>query len=376
MENLEFKVDHGESENDPNEGELASEDEINATFSKCEHVCAQSVGPKYILHLAATSDSNPYIAASLSDFSTDLFTLTESKIAKITRFEEHTNRIIGNKFSPRNNNLLYTASSDGSIKVWDLREAKESVFTFSDTTRAENGLLKPLNSFDVSPCDRLLAGGTELVEGDAYILFWDVRKHNLLGAYWESHTDEISQVKFHPESSDKLMSGSTDGLINIYNLEESSEDDALEETLNTECVVEELQWFEEGGTWKVSCITSINDLQLWATDGAEPYKSYLRKQIGEKIKTKSEYIYLARVHPVRGSLMLLCGSNANEGSAFRSLKVMGGNIEKAFQFKENRQRIRASCLNENTSLFLTGGEKGQLDVWKPDLEIMNTKRKP
>lgn len=77
------------------------------------------------------------------------------------------------------------------------------------------------------------------------------------------------------------MSGSTDGLINIYNLSEASEDDALQECLNTEALVEDLEWFDGN---KISCITSTSDLQLWQTEGAEPYKRFNRDDFATQIK--------------------------------------------------------------------------------------------
>lgn len=66
----------------------------------------------------------------------------------------------------------------------------------SDTTVEDSASSKSVNTFDISPCDRLLAAGTDLTEGDAFILFWDVRNLNLLGAYWESHTDDITEVAY------------------------------------------------------------------------------------------------------------------------------------------------------------------------------------
>jgi hypothetical protein len=63
----------------------------------------------------------------------------------------------------------------------------------SDTTSG-SGKLKPLSDFDIA-CNKLfICGGTELIENDAFLLFWDVRSTNLLGGYWESHTDDITQV--------------------------------------------------------------------------------------------------------------------------------------------------------------------------------------
>jgi len=107
----------------------------------------------------------------------------------------------------------------------------------------ENGKMKPLTSFDINCDDSLIAGGTEHIGGDAFILFWDIRKSNskigdsLLGGYWESHMDDITCLTFHPAKRTILSSSSMDGLINIFDLTQSSEDLALTYSLNTESSV-------------------------------------------------------------------------------------------------------------------------------------------
>lgn len=106
-------------------------------------------------------------------------------------------------------------------------------------------------SFDISCDERLIAGGTEHTNADAFILFWDIRhsskignKNNLLGGYWESHMDDVTCLTFHPAKQNVLASGSTDGLMNIFDLTQSSEDLALTCSLNTESsVVRELILF-------------------------------------------------------------------------------------------------------------------------------------
>jgi WD40 repeat protein len=45
------------------------------------------------------------------------------------------------------------------------------------------------------------------------------------------------QVCFHPTKQDTLASGSTDGLINIFDVSKSCEEDALQQSLNTESSV-------------------------------------------------------------------------------------------------------------------------------------------
>lgn len=53
---------------------------------------------------------------------------------------------------------------------------------------------KTFNCFDVSSNDRLLTAGSDLFDGDAFLLFWDTRSSQCLGGYWDSHTDDITQV--------------------------------------------------------------------------------------------------------------------------------------------------------------------------------------
>lgn len=91
--------------------------------------------------------------------------------------------------------------------------------------------------------ERLIAGGTEHIGGDAFILFWDMRHNNSkmdknpLGGYWESHMEDVTCLAFHADKQDVLASGSTDGLINIFDLTQPSEDSALTYSLNTESSV-------------------------------------------------------------------------------------------------------------------------------------------
>jgi WD40 repeat protein len=47
----------------------------------------------------------------------------------------------------------------------------------------------------------------------------------------------ILQVCFHPTKQDMLASGSTDGLINIFDVSKSCEEEALQQSLNTESSV-------------------------------------------------------------------------------------------------------------------------------------------
>jgi WD40 repeat protein len=50
--------------------------------------------------------------------------------------------------------------------------------------------------------------------------------------YIESHSDDITELQFHPTQPQILLSGSTDGLVNIYNTTIADEEEALHQTIN------------------------------------------------------------------------------------------------------------------------------------------------
>lgn len=88
-------------------------------------------------------------------------------------------------------------------------------------------------------------------------------------------------MKFHKDKVEVLTSGAIDGLLNIFNVSESTEEDALTFSLNVENSVERLSWMDER---LVACITQSNDLQVWNTDTGNLVKSYSRDKVARSIK--------------------------------------------------------------------------------------------
>ena len=66
----------------------------------------------------------------------------------------------------------------------------------------------------------------------------------MLGGYWESYGDDLSTVAFHPDDSDKLATGGPDGLINVFDVSQTTEDDALLTSINTESSIHTLTWYK------------------------------------------------------------------------------------------------------------------------------------
>lgn len=357
-----------ENDGDESDGDTVSETELRQAFNKPYNLVeekAVTLSRNYILHMSCTSDSEPTTCLGLSDNTCAVYRLTAGQLTKHTTLDSHRDTVVNVKFCTTDNNLLYTGSTDGCIKLWDLRDPLKNVVEFTDSSANNSNQVKPLTCFDVSPNNRVLCAGTELYEGDAYLLFWDIRNSRLLGGYWESHTNDVTSVIFHPSNVNTLASGSTDGLINVYNLQETSEEDALDVSLNTECSVEQLVWY---GQTSISCVTHTAQVQLWDTTEATRHHTFTREHITAGIQRKSaEHCYVAGVHTTKADgLLLLAGSNWHHGECVRTLTVQdNAQLTPSSVLTGNRQRIRASWYNSTSDMLITGGEQSIVSVWQP-----------
>ncbi|XP_069687463.1 WD repeat-containing protein 89 [Periplaneta americana] len=360
LEGLELESDY--------DGDVCDPFDLNKSFTVPYHLdteVAVSTKKTYLLHMDGNVGLSRLVIA-LSDMSCVIYDVPN--MTKLEALCGHKGAVSNVKFSPNDENLVYSSSFDGTIKLWDLRKGKECANEFKDDTE-DSGKLKPLSAFDISCNGRLMCGGTECIHDDTFLLFWDLRSTKLLGGYWESHTDDVTQVKFHPTKKDILASGSTDGLINIFNVCESNEEDALQHSLNTESSVDKIGWFhQENCDDALFCITHTEDLQQWENDGACPIVQFSRDNICHLMKRKSsESCFIVNAHCTDKpeDLLLLTGSTAGRGECLRTFTVHMKQITPMSNLVGNKQIVRSSCYNRENGLLLTGGESGILSLWRP-----------
>lgn len=223
--------------------------------------------------------------------------------------------------------------------------------------------MKPVNCFDVNANNRLICAGTDELNHNVYLLFFDIRERRLMGGFFESHQEEVTDVRFHPEDPDIVASGSTDGLINVFDCKKESEDDALKYCLNTEDSVARVKWHHQE---KLSCITNTNDLLLYDIDNQDLLKKWDRSTITEAIKRKSviDCNLVDCYNYGSDEMILLATSNYNKGESLRSIKFNQKSLEALGNFSGNSQIIRASLFNEKENLFYTFGEGAVISIWK------------
>ena len=163
---------------------------------------------------------------------------------------------------------LVTSSSDGCVRVWDMREeGSKPALVLRDTSEHRGPpvtSVKPLSCVAARSGASLLVAGTEQVGQDAWLLFWDTRAGGkLLGGYWSVHSDDVTSLQFSPDNCDLLASGGTDGHINVLDITKSEEEEALTSCHNTNDSVAGIQWV---GDKRILVSTHTEGLQDWAVD--------------------------------------------------------------------------------------------------------------
>lgn len=169
----------------------------------------RSVGLDETYVLQLSTSTNGRVAAGLSNDSIIVYDGLE--LNKL-RAEKLKSNVINVKFNPLNPELLYVGTPQ-KVQLLDLRSKNGSVSHFDlKENEAKGHKVKPFTCFDVNHQDTYLTAGTEVVNHDAFLLFWDVRKSGeLLGGYWETFGDDLTVTKFN--AANQLVATSSDGQV-------------------------------------------------------------------------------------------------------------------------------------------------------------------
>lgn len=309
---------------------------INLTI--CVHNCSRDFSriaagtSNQIVHLFDVNNTNGFSQLQTCDL--DSFNTVENQ------------SICGIRFGKENSNSLFVAVNGGKVYTYDLRLKLSPVQTFENA----DVLQKPFACFDVNANDSVLCAGSEQDSGEAYILLFDTRKSPAQITYKDSHRDDLTQVKFHPSKNNVLASGSTDGLINVFDTSISDEDDALKYCLNTESSIQTIDWLPKENPNEsedlLSCITHTNDFQLFDVENSELIFQSERKDITKRIKRKCDCYLINCYSTSNREIILLAGSNHNGGECLRSLKIhKQSKFKRQNNFTDNKQIVRCSVYN-------------------------------
>ena len=261
-------------------------------------------------------------------------------------------------------------SGEKSVKVWDTRQGTKPVMEMRDTSD-NGGKTSNYNCVAVNPSG-LVVSGTEQIKFESFLVFWDLRQTGKLqGGYWETHCDDITSVRFRPGEDNILATGCTDGMVNILDLSEKDEDEALVTSLNTGDSVSRLAWYTntKGNTDNLAILTHTEAVQLWHTPDCGPHTTLDRDLVCHGIRrTVSEYTYIAGLHQRSGGeeeagLTLVAGSRCPSHTCVRLGQIRNKKV-KPCSLLEGAPGVVTSSVFPAPGLLVTGAESGELTVFK------------
>jgi WD40 repeat protein len=263
--------------------------------------------------------------------------------------------------------LLWSCSADGIIGAWDLARSSAGPALVSGKKNDSYSCI------GVGLNGTLIAAGTE--EGiDSRILFWDVR--NLaapLTVFAESHSDSITNLRFCPDGSARMLSGSLDGLVCAFDLSKPNENSALLSVLNANSSCSKIGFFgvnHEG----IYATTSTETLSIFEMESSVTISSYeydlqkgtgCRETLQELARMEVNYLVDCMWEPKTQKLILLAGNADGAGygfdinlNGFTNLGALAGGHTAVIRCSEITELGTRRGLG-----IVTGAEDGRIILW-------------
>ncbi|ORX60300.1 WD40 repeat-like protein [Hesseltinella vesiculosa] len=299
---------------------------------------------QYVFDVTANSQ---YVIASASDQLVRLY--DANSLQPVTSLAFHQKRI--SKMKLYNDQYLFTASEDGKLARWDLRSqstAPAQVFQYT----------RPLSAFDVNCNDTMAVAGTlneEFVQ-TAELAFFDTRQSSLLHKFEESHGDDVTDIQCHPSIPSQLISCSTDGLVNSYDVKDFDEDEDILAVINSGSSVSKAGYFGPDANY-MFYLTHLETFALYTLDG-DLVCDYGQLKNIEGV----DYAIDCLFDQTTSRLYLATGNNNGDVSLFhvninelqRCQVLSGGHTDV----------VRSIYWNHTSQSILTGGEDGKMCAWQ------------
>ncbi|KAF4980703.1 hypothetical protein FZEAL_3371 [Fusarium zealandicum] len=262
-----------------------------------------------------------------------------------------------------NDALVCTAGENGTVAVWDLRQgARVAQFQASQA---------PILSMACSLDTQTIAVGTELQNHAASIHLWDVRSTPTAKAhYQEVHSDDVTDLAFNPSNPALLLSGSTDGLVNVYDTRITDEEDLTLQTCNADASVHRAAWLSATEIASLS-----HDERCALYDVSEERTNGDAVQDFGDMRSVLECQYVADVTPKMDGSGAILGAGSQDRQAFELVFLaknpngQGWALDRANSVglpgAHGEEIVRSFCFFDEEHVVYTAGEDGNIKAWRP-----------
>ncbi|KAK6344886.1 hypothetical protein TWF718_006838 [Orbilia javanica] len=308
----------------------------------------------------------PYLSVISSDDQVRILDPSTLSVITSTNAQSHPSGVTClSSLAENDPNLLFTAGRDGTAKLWDLRQGiGRAVAVFR-----KGG--EPILSMAVCRDRGLLAVGTELTGTSAEVVVWDLEGREKM-SYVESHNDDVTQLSFHPTITSLLLSGSTDGLINIYDMTIPEEDDALHQVINHGSSIHRAGFLNDSTIYGISHDENLSVYKLAdPNENVEEPRPVVFGDVRAKLGCDYAVDVLLRGRESAGTGILAVGSHSEGWIDLHSLGVdrtgtwaLGGEDAVRLVGGHRGEVVRCLYLDDATATVFTGGEDGLVKAWR------------
>ncbi|KAL2199366.1 WD40-repeat-containing domain protein [Corynascus similis CBS 632.67] len=304
-------------------------------------------------------------ATTASDQTLSLFDPLRLRHGPVKRIRtDHGNLTAAEVYSAADS-VVCTAGENGTISVWDLRLDPSSARAMQI-----GGNLPGLLSLACSNETNSVAAGTELANHQASIIIWDLRSASAPRIqYNEGHSDDITELAYNTSCPTHLLSGSTDGLLNLTDTLVADEDDAVRATFNHGSV--HRAGFLPGAT-EVYAASHDEKFALYDTADETPLKGAATLDLGD-IRALLGCQYLADVVLKQAGAGAVVGVGAQDQEMFQLIHLARGaagwGLDKdtmvGLSGAHGSELVRSFCFYDEHQVVFTAGEDGCVKAWRP-----------
>ncbi|KAI1496110.1 WD40-repeat-containing domain protein [Biscogniauxia marginata] len=260
------------------------------------------------------------------------------------------------------NSVVCTAGEDGSVSMWDLRLDAWS----AEVARLTDNQV-PILSLACSSAGFSVVAGTELQNHQASILIWDVRSTPTPKLHYkEVHSDDVTELNFHPSDPNILLSGSTDGLVNICDTRITDEDEVVIQTFNLDSSIHHAAFLNDTEVFALS-----HDERLALYDMAESYeKGSATTDFGD-MRAVLGCQYIANVFAKANGAGAVIGAGTHDQEAFEMIHLTKGeswNLDRvnsvALPGAHSSEIVRSFCFYDEAQMVFSAGEDGYIKAWR------------
>ncbi|XXH05463.1 hypothetical protein Hte_011890 [Hypoxylon texense] len=280
------------------------------------------------------------------------------------------------------NAIVCTAGEDGSVSMWDLRrdprEAEVARLTgwnlvaiscMKTMLRSNIDNRVPVLSLACSSAGFSVVAGTELQDHQASILVWDVRSTPTPKLHYkEVHSDDVTELNFHPSDHNILLSGSTDGLVNICDTRITDEDEVVIQTFNHDASIHHAAFLNDTEVFALS-----HDEKLALYDMAENHENGAATTDFGDMRNVLGCQYVANVFAKSNGTGAVIGAGAHEKEAFELVyltKGQGWTLDRdssvGLPGAHSSEIVRSFCFYDEAHMVFSAGEDGYIKAWRPN----------